>query len=281
MLALLADHRLVQSTPDGYAPDPPCPARTSATAIRGSSDASLDDAALAPGDMRQALSADADSWSAPLSFAQALAAPPAHAGKQLLPDMAGDSNPGSAMPLLTPTVAAPPLATEMASLASSTVLSMSTHQDFAASTTLFATRAFQDGTTQAVLRVSPDALGPVEARVQLTRQADGSSLLSMTLTMSNAQALETARQSMADLQQALSAAGLPPVNLTLRLEAPVAPPQSNGSSQSALHSGQQFDGSGGNRRQHNGGHAQNGGWRESGDQPATAWTPTRLFDKSA
>jgi hypothetical protein len=165
--------------------------------------------------------------------------------------------------------------------ATATVLSMATPQEFAEGASSFATRALQDGTTQAILRVTPEALGPVEAQIQFGKQADGTVSLSMTLTLSNTHALEIAKQSVADLQQALSAAGLPQANLLLRLDIPLLGAQSNSSSQSSLHSGQQFDGSPNGSQHH---HARHGTERWStseDDQQTPAWVSARLFDKSA
>lgn len=161
-----------------------------------------------------------------------------------------------------------------------TNFAMHTPQEFADSATSLAMRSLKDGGQIAVLKVTPENLGPVTAEIAFSKHPDGTQRLSMTLTLSNNEAMNMAQQGLSDLHQSLAAAGIAQVQINMRLDPPVTQAGASSTIESSLHSGQQFDhGS----RQGDGSSRQGSRWGQVGsDEPvAEAWSPTRLFDRLA
>ena len=108
-------------------------------------------------------------------------------------------------------------------------LFLTTPKDFADSAASFMVKSSKDGTTSAILKVTPEALGPVTAQITLGK--DASSPIMLTLTMNNQAAMDIAKQGIDQLQSNLAQAGLPSAHITIHYDTPV-----NHASQSSMNS---------------------------------------------
>lgn len=115
-------------------------------------------------------------------------------------------------------------------------IAMGNGDEFAQSTTSFLVRAHANGSHEAVLKVSPEHLGPLRADIAMNELPDGTKSMSLTLTLSNEQAMDMAKESLGKLQSELALAGISCPTIQLKLDTPIAAAAQNGASEGSLHS---------------------------------------------
>lgn len=119
---------------------------------------------------------------------------------------------------------------------SSGSIAMGNGDEFSQSTTTFLVKAAANGSHTAVLKVSPEHLGPLRADIAMNELPDGTKSMSLTLTLSNEQAMEMAKESLGKLQSELALAGISCPTIQLKMDAPISATNQTGTSEGSLHS---------------------------------------------
>jgi len=115
-------------------------------------------------------------------------------------------------------------------------ISMKNGDEFAQSTASFLIKTHPNGSHEATLKVSPEHLGPLRADIAMSELPDGTQSMTLTLTLSNDQAMDMAKDNLAKLQAELALAGISCPAIQLKMDNPISSASQTLPSEGSLHS---------------------------------------------